>query len=347
MKDETEQKSLPASQKKLRDARRKGQVSHSRDLVTGFTLALMFIYLLIVWPTLGDRLHELVAFVSQSVDRPFGEAGSRAVQLAINILLLTTLPVVAIIVVGDLVSGMVSTFGPVFSFDPVKPKFDHINPAEGLKRIFSLRNAVEFAKAAVKVATLGTAFFLIMRSTIEPLFETPVCGERCLVAATVAAVEPLAATAAVAFVAIGLADLLIQRRLFLRDMRMTRTESKREYKDLEGDPLIRGERRRVRAQFATRNVRVGIQQAVIAIMHEDQIVGLRYRPGETPVPLVVCKGHGEAGRAMLAEARQRGIPIFDNPTFAAALAARHRTGETIGADLFKVAAETLVAAGFS
>ena len=145
MNDETEQKSLPASEKKLRDARRKGRVSHSRDLVTGFTLTIMFIYLLIVWPALGDRLNELVTVVSQSVDRPFGEAGSRAVRLAVDILLLMSLPPVAIVVVGDLVAGMASTFGPVFSFDLVKPRFDHINPAQGLKRIFSVRNAVEFA----------------------------------------------------------------------------------------------------------------------------------------------------------------------------------------------------------
>jgi type III secretion protein U len=345
MNDESEEKSLPASDKKLRDARRKGRVPSSRDLVGGFTLTLMFIYLLIVWPTLVDRLHELVAFVSQSVDRPFGEAGSKAVQFTIHVLLVMTLPVVAVVAVGNLVSGMVSTFGPVFSFELVKPKFDHINPAEGLKRIFSTRNAVEFAKAAVKVATLSAAFFLTLRSTIEPLFETPICGEPCLVTATVAAVKPLAATAAVTFMAIGLADLLIQRRLFLRDMRMTRTEAKREHKDLEGDPLIRGERRR-RRLFADQNVRVGIRNAVIAIVHEDQIVGLRYRAREAPVPVVVCKGHGETGRAMLAQARQLGIPIVDHATFVAALAARHKVGERIHPDLFRVAAETLVAAGF-
>jgi type III secretion protein U len=345
MNDESEEKSLPASDKKLRDARRKGRVPSSRDLVGGFTLTLMFIYLLIVWPTLADRLHELVAFVSQSVDRPFGEAGSKAVQFTIHVLLVMTLPVVAIVAVGNLVSGMASTFGPVFSFELVKPKFDHINPAEGLKRIFSTRNAVEFAKAAVKVATLSAAFFLTLRSTIEPLFETPICGEPCLVTATVAAVKPLAATAAVTFMAIGLADLLIQRRLFLRDMRMTRTEAKREHKDLEGDPLIRGERRRMRL-FADQTVRVGIRNAVIAIVHEDQIVGLRYRAREAPVPVVVCKGHGETGRAMLAQARQLGIPIVDHATFVAALAARHKVGERIHPDLFRVAAETLVAAGF-
>src|SRR5215469_6199441 len=288
--EQTEQKTLPASEKKLRDARRKGQVSHSRDLVSGFTLTIMFIYLLLVLPSLADRLHGLVEAVSQSVERPFEEAARRAVQVAIEVLLLISLPPVAVVLVGDLVSGMASTFGPVFSFDLVKPRFDHINPAQGLQRIFSIRNAVEFAKAAVKVVTLGAAFFLIMRGTIRPLFETPVCGEPCIVAAAVEAMKPLAATAAVAFVAIGLLDLLVQRRLFLRDMRMTRTESKRELKDLEGDPLIRGERRRIRQQVVGRNIRVGIRHAVIAIVHENQVVGLRYRPDETPVPVVVCKG---------------------------------------------------------
>src|SRR5262249_29161594 len=123
--------------------------------------------------------------------------------------------------------------------------------------------------------------------------------------------------------------------------------SKREVKDLEGDPLIRGERRRVRQQFAGRNVRVGIRHAIIAIVHEDQIVGLRYRPGETPVPVVVCKGDGEAGAAMQAEARQLGLPIVDNAAFVTALTARHAVGDTIVPELFQVAAETLVAAGFS
>jgi type III secretion protein U len=345
--DETEQKSLPPSQKKLRDARRKGRVPHSRDLVTGFTLTIMLIYLLLAWPALVDRLHELLDVVSQSIDRPFAQVSGRAISLAIDVLVLTSLPPVAIVLVGDLVSGMASTFGPVFSFDLVKPNFDHINPAQGLKRIASLRNVVEFAKAAIKVVVLAAAFWLILRSTIQPLFETPACGKTCLATSAVAAMIPLAATAAVAFMAIGLVDVLVQRRLFLRDMRMTRTESKREVKDLEGDPLIRGERRRMRQQLTTRNDRVGIRHAVIAIMHADQIVGLRYRPGETPVPLVVCKGQGESGKRMLAEARQLGIPIVDNAAFVTALAARHAVGDTVVPDLFQVAAETLVAAGFS
>jgi type III secretion protein U len=77
------------------------------------------------------------------------------------------------------------------------------------------------------------------------------------------------------------------------------------------------------------------------------VVGLRYKPPETGVPMVVCKADGEAGIAMLAEARQLGIPITDNAAFVTALATRHKVGDMIHPDLFEIAAKTLVAAGFS
>jgi type III secretion protein U len=348
MGNENEEKSLPASQKKLRDARRKGQVPHSRDLVSGVTLTLMLIYLWLTWPALGDRLVELVNIVSGDADLPFAETASRAVRLSLELLLSTSLPLLAILVVGDFVAGIAGTLGPAFSFEPLKPKFERINPAEGLKRIFSARNVVEFIKSAVKVAVLGTAFFVVLRGALQSLFEIPVCGVWCLTTESVQAAKPLAAIAAVTFLAIGLFDVLIQRQLFLRDMRMTRTENKRERKELEGDPLIRRERRRHRVlQVAGGMVNVGISRAVIAIMHGNRVVGIRYRMGETPVPFVVCRADGEAGVAMLAELRERGIPIVDDADFVAALAARHRPGDMVEADLFSAVARALVGAGIS
>jgi type III secretion protein U len=346
MKNETEEKSLPASQKKLRDARRKGQVSHSRDLISGFTLTLMLIYLWQAWPLLGDHVVELVNVISRSVDLPFAQAAGQGVRLSLDVLLLASLPLIAILVAGDLVAGIIGTLGPVFSFEQAKPKFERINPAEGLKRIFSFRNVVEFAKSTIKVAILGTAFFVILRSAIQSLFEIPVCGTWCLTTAAVQAAKPLAAAAAVVFMAVGIFDLLIQRQLFLRDMRMTLTENKRERKDLEGDPLIRRERRRRRAlQAAGGVVRVGVSRAVVAIMHGNQVVGLRYRAGETAVPFVVCMADGEAGVAMLAELRQLRIPTVDDAEFVAALATKHRVGDMIDVELFQAAVRALLGAG--
>jgi type III secretion protein U len=244
-----------------------------------------------------------VDIVVQTADRPFAETWGWAVSVAIGIIVRASLPLVAVIVVTDLVSGHGGDIQPGVFVRSRQARFDHINPAQGLKRIASLRTVVEFAKAAIKVVVLLAAFCLVLRGAIKPLFDVPCCGQTCLAETTLAALWPLAAAAVVAFVAIGRLDLLVQRQLFLRDMRMTRTEFKREVKDLEGDPLIRGERRRMRTQLAAQWVRVGLRQAVIAVIHRDHIVGLRYRPDDTPIPVVVCKGSGAAGKRMIGEAR--------------------------------------------
>jgi len=344
--EENEEKTLPASQKKLRDARRKGQVSQSRDFIGGTTLAVMFLYLWLAGPGIADRLTSLVNLIADysGSERPFAETATLAIKLCLQSAMMISLPILAVVVITDFVAGVAGTLGPVFSFELITPKFEKISPMAGLKRIFAMRNVVEFAKSAAKLAILGTAFFVIQRAAIAPLFLVPACGVSCIATATLQTAMPLAATAAIAFLAIGIADLLIQRRLFLRDMRMTRTEFKRELKDLEGDPLIRGERRRIRI-FETGAVRIGVKRALLAVRHRDMVVGLRYRAGETPAPIVVCKASGDAGEEMLATLREREIPIFDDPEFATKLHARHSPGDTIAAEFFSTSARMLVAAG--
>ena len=341
---QNEEKSLPASLKKLRDARRKGQVSQSRDFISAVTLAAMFLYLWLAGPGIVDRVTTLFDVIADFQGRPFDEAAGLAVRLSLETLLAISLPIVALVVIADFVAGVTGTLGPVFSFELIVPKFEKINPMQGLKRIFSLRNVVEFAKSTIKVAILATAFFVIQRAAIGPLFEIPVCGAPCFGTATLQTALPLAATAAIAFLAIGIFDLLVQRQLFLRDMRMTRTEFKRELKDLEGDPLIRSERRRIRVS-RTSIPRLGVDRALVAVRNGTMVVGLRYRAGETPAPVVVCKATGEAGAKMLAALREREVPIFEDAEFAAVLHARHIPGDTVANEFFATSARLLVAAG--
>jgi type III secretion protein U len=343
VKEDTEEKALPATEKKLRDARRKrGQVAHSKDLVTAVSLLVMLAYLSFAWPGIRDQIVQLLDAVSGAGSEPFAQIQGRAISLALRILVTTGASVAALVLVATVAAGIAATGGLVFSFELVSPKISHINPVEGAKRIFSLRNIVEFAKGLIKIATLAIAFWLALRGFLQPLFEMPVCGERCLGPMTVAMLKPLAVTGAFVFMAIGLVDVLIQRQLFLRDMRMTRTEYKREQKDLEGDPLIRTERRRVARSLSIGQTRTGIRHAVVAVAHDDRIVGLRYKAGETPVPTVVSKGVGEDGLRMLAEARELGIPVVDDAALALALAENHTVGKMIQSQYFRPVAEILL-----
>jgi len=312
MADESEEKNLPASHKKLTDARRKGQTSNSKDLVSGFTMLAATLYLLNQWPMMRDRLVGLIDIVSASTDRPFAETWQRAVYGTIDVLVMTTVPLLVIVFAVAVVMGMAATGGPVFSFETVKLQFDHISPMKGAKRIFSSKNVIEFAKSLIKVVVVTVAFWTVLRGYIPPLFQTPSCGEGCLGQMVISTLQPLAVTAVIAFVVIGILDMPLQRHLFLKEMRMSLTEKKKEMKELEGNPLIKAERRRLQFMFAAKKVRKGVRHAAFVVAQEDRVVGILYHREEEPVPLICSKARGQAGDEMVAEARRLGIPVAED-----------------------------------
>jgi type III secretion protein U len=340
--DESEEKNLPASKKKLTDARRKGQVSNSKDLVSGFTMLAAVLYLMYQWPMMRDRLVELINVVSSSTERPFAEVWPRAVYGTIEVLVMTTVPLLALVFAVAVVMGMAATAGPVFSFETVKLQFDHISPMKGAKRIFSSRNVMEFVKSLAKVVVLTAAFWTVLRGFIPPLFQTPSCGEGCLGQMVISTLQPLAMTAAIAFVVIGVLDMPLQRHLFLREMRMSLTEKKKEMKELDGNPQIKAERRRLQFMFAAKKkVRKGVRHAVVVVAQEDRVVGLLYHREEEPVPLICSKARGQAGDEMVAEARRLGIPVVEDASLVDLLIP-HAVGNRIPQDTFTDVARLLI-----
>ena len=344
MADESEEKNLPASQKKLTDARRKGQTSNSKDLVSGFTMLAATLYLLYQWPMMRDRLVELIDLVSNSTDRPFAETWPRAVYGTIDVLVMTTVPLLVLVFAVAVVMGMAATGGPVFSFESVKLQFDHISPMKGAKRIFSSKNVIEFAKSLVKVVVVTVAFWTVLRGYIPPLFQTPSCGEGCLGQMVISTLQPLAVTAVIAFVVIGILDMPLQRHLFLKEMRMSLTEKKKEMKEMEGNPQIKAERRRLQFMFAAKKVRKGVRHAAVVVAQEDRVVGLLYHREEEPVPLICSKARGQAGDDMVAEARRLGIPVVEDAALVDVLIP-NAVGDRIPQDAFTDVARLLVRFG--
>lgn len=339
---ESEQKSLPASEKKLRDGRKKGQVSSSRDFISGFGLLAMIVYLLLVWPTLRDHILELVNLLSRVAAEPYDRALQQVLPTAIDVLWISVVPGVIVLIFVSVVAGMVATFGPVFSFEMIKPNFEHINPASGLKRIFSMRNSVEFAKGALKVLILGTVFFLVLRSWLQPMFHLANCGESCIVPVLLSSLLPIAAVAALSFILIGFVDIRVQRWLFLRDMRMTKTEHKRERKDIEGDPLIMGERKKERQRRSKGTFRLGLPTASIVLDGRDQLVGLLYHPKNAPLPIIVAKSRAERAEEMRDEARELGIPVIRDEDLSRDLVEQHALGDYLSQKHFPAVAAILV-----
>jgi type III secretion protein U len=345
MSGPTEEKTLPASAHKIAQERRKGHVSRSRDLVEAAVLLTAMGYLFFGWSAVRDDMLLLVGAIGDLIARPFPEVSGSAIGLAETALLRFTAPLLALVCVAGIIAGMAGTLGPVFSFEQLVPKFEHINPVQGFKRIVSLRSLVEIVKSLGKIAILLGVLGFILPGSLQPLFEIPACGATCVGPILFATLKPIIAAAVLVFVTLGAVDVVVQYRLFLRDMRMTKTEQKREHKDVEGDPMVRGRRRRLFAEMLAQASSIGIGNAMIAVADGDRIVGLRYKQGETSLPMVVAKARGAAGARMLAQARQRGIPIVQDAELVEALASRHVLGKPIERDLFRPVATILVREG--
>jgi type III secretion protein U len=148
-----------------------------------------------------------------------------------------------------------------------------------------------------------------------------------------AALTAFARVAAICFIVFGIIDVILQRQMFLREMRMTQTEAKREHKNMEGDPHIRHAQQRLRRQLMGRSVRTGLRHATFAVMHRQQIVALRFKQEEMSAPYIVAKGRGANAMRMIADIRRRDIAIAEDETLTASLY-RQEIGTPIQVDLF-------------
>lgn len=342
----SEEKSLPPSEKKLRDARRKGQVSKSTDMVTAMVMLGCTLYLAVAVGGIENRVRNLISTTTRLYHEPFDTLWPRLLALGSEIVVLAVLPLIVIAVVAAVLTNVIIMRGMLFSADPVKPKFERINPAEGLKRIFSARGIVEFTKSLIKMVSLTVAFVIVYRLGLQALMDAPRCGFGCLEGVFMALLKPLVITALIAFLIVGLIDVQMQRWLFRRDQRMTRTEQKRERKDMEGDPEIRRARQRERRDMHAHSPHVGVHNASLMLgAAGDWLVGLRYVSGETPVPVVVCKADPEHSAALLKEAAALGVPVANQPELADRIAKRTGNGAPIPNDTFQPVADELVAAG--
>ena len=344
MSDTSEQKTLPASTKKLQDARKKGQIAHSHDFVSAVGAVAAIAYLWSFAASTVDLWREALLLAVNIQNEPFQVALPQLGAALIALCWRTVLPLLAVAVVAALLANIAINRGFLFSLAPMVPNLEHINPFTGLKRIFALRNWIELAKTLVKGVLLGSTLAIVVAGTLNTLVRLPICGEGCIGFVFGSMAQLLLAIGIAFLLATGLIDILLQRWLFLREMRMTITESKRELQDQEGNPLVRSTRRRQREEQA-QEPPIGPRHATLFVRGESVVVGLRYVRGETSVPIVVCRARGAAIQPLLDVAASSRVPVVREAALARSLRRKPRLGSAIASQQFERVARAMLAAG--
>ncbi|MEM6909164.1 MAG: EscU/YscU/HrcU family type III secretion system export apparatus switch protein [Pseudomonadota bacterium] len=354
-KKDSGEKTEKPTPKKLRDARKKGDIAKSKDVGAAFT-TLTFCLLFAI--AAGYSAHLVTEFSSQTVEMATrGEfadladrLGARALWLMVGLSALILAPLAAI--------GMAVEFmqtGPILTGEKLKPSLDKLNPAEGLKRMFGKEGLVELLKTTLKVLALTAVTAIVFLVTLESVgglvqqaqfSETPnggaLAAERSAGFFYSVTLQLLIWTAFL-FLAIAVVDRIHQQHAFTKKMRMSRRDIKQEHKDDEGDPMVRSERRQMHQQWADNNAVGATADASALLVNPTHIaIALDHDPERAPIPVVAAKGTGPLAQLMREVAREEGVPIIRNVSAARRLNGASEVGEMVPEDMFEAIAEIIL-----
>lgn len=330
------EKTQQPTEKKLRDARKKGQIARSK------LLGASVVVLVGLGVTFGFAHDTATRLTSLTRALLSGEAQSpaRALQQSLEVLALGVAPTLLAAFFAALLVG-VTQAGLQLNVDAVAPKFERLNPAEGFQKLFSFRQFIDVAKG-LAVAAVIALFFWNTLATLGPhAFNTVHHDGARGFAALLSQLQPVVLKAAVVLVVLGIADWMLAKNRHLKDLMMSHQDVKQEHKNSEGDPHHKSKRKALHKQLASGGSARGVQKASAVVVNPTHIaVALRYAEDECDAPYIVAKAREEDALKLRREAAALGIPVVRDIPLARSLI-HYDVGEEVPEELYQAAAAIL------
>lgn len=340
------QKTEKATPKRRRDERKKGNIFFSNDAVSVVVLiaglATLFLSVGSMADNLGQFLRSCISLVrlSQGTD-----AVGDLRQLLPELLWSFVLTVGPILLVPT-VAGIAATFFQtklLVTGESLRPKFSRINPLQGIKRLFSLRSLIEALKGLLKITVLLYIIYNFLAGTVE-LFTKYLFTDLVTACSHLAGLAfQMSMQIAVAYVVLAAADVFYQWMDYERQLRMSKQEIKEEFKQIEGDPQVKGRIKEIQRKMAQSRMMQKVPQADVVVRNPTHFaVALRYKPDRDRAPVVLAKGQDQIALRIVQKAEESGVAVVENVPLARALYASAELGQEIPPELYGAVAEVLV-----
>ncbi|GLQ47391.1 flagellar biosynthesis protein FlhB [Dyella lipolytica] len=340
---ENEDRTERASEKRLQEARDKGDVPRSRDL-SGATVVLAGAAIML-WGSSAMYAHMQHIYalgLGYSREALFSDhLTTRVLSIAVREVVALLTPIFTATLMAA-VGSTVALGGLSFSSEALVPKFERLDPIAGLGRLFSLNGLVELAKSLVKVVFLGIALVLLLRHDESAVMATGSGTVSSGVGESLSLVAHAALLFAVILGVIGGFDAVWQRFDYGRRHRMSKQEVKDEHKETEGNPQLKGRIRQMQQQLARRRMIQEVPKADVIVVNPTHFaVALRYDDARMRAPRVVAKGADVLAQQIRLVASAHNIPLVEAPPLARALYATTDLGHEIPAALYVAVAQIL------
>lgn len=342
--------------KRLKDARKKGDVAKSKDVTA---TAVLFVWFLVIVFGAGFAASRIAALFDagftaiarhQSFAASVGSLGWNAVTVGLLITAIALIPAAA--------TGVLSEFlqaGGVFTTEKLKPTLDKMNPVEGFKKMFSMDNLIELLKTLAKALMIGFIMWLVLRGSLADIIDKtgPLLQPTADTDGRAAAAAVLGETGGIirsvllwtfgVFLLVSVLDMTYQRHSYIKKLRMSLRDIRDEVKESEGDPYIKSNRRQLHEEWASQNAVGAARDASVLVVNPTHIaIALDYDPDSCPVPVMTGKGEGPLARAMREAAEEAGVPIVRHVPVARGLFERAAVDELIPKDMFEAIAQIIL-----
>lgn len=337
------EKTEKATPKKLRDAKKKGQVAKSQDLPAAFTFIASVAIVLALSDFLYRYLSDFLVASFTSVTNP--DLNTTIVGLfykSAEIIFLASIPVLGLVAMIGVIVDFLAV-GPVFALEALKFDLKKLNPIDNLKAKFKLKTLVELLKSVVKISVASYLIYLVMFKSIPVLVATvsiPISG--ALVVFHSFLIE-VVAKVGIFFLVVAVADFVYQKKNFASEMKMEKFEVKQEHKNSEGDPQIKGKRRQIAQEIAYQEgPSGGVKRAQAVITNPKHLaIAIGYRKNIDAAPFILALGKDNLAEAMIRIAQQYDVPVLRNVSLAHKLWEDGEIFEYVPEETYEALAEVL------
>ncbi|MBR6296085.1 MAG: flagellar biosynthesis protein FlhB [Treponema sp.] len=330
---EDEGKTEEPSEHKLRKLREEGRVAKSQELNGALVFFVGAILLLPFAPWIERKLEEMMVFFFQHVTAEKVD-DITFLYVFLRYFLMMVLPFAFLGIVAAVVSNLIQNKGFIFTTKTISPKFSKIVPRFGdyFKRtMFSFQGVFNIAKSIIKVTVIAVVAFLIISSDMDRLLSALQTGGPMLALKRFAGdAAKMLIISAVILVGIGILDYFVQRRQFRQENKMTKQEVKQEFKDLEGDPDVKGHLEAAQKEMLLQNIPKAVKEADVVITNPTHYaVAVQWKRESSAVPQVTAKGEDMTAQNMKRIARENGVPTVENRPLARGLYHEVQVGEEV------------------
>ena len=336
------QKTEEPSWRKLDEARSKGQVPQSREVTNWFVVLGATGGMMLFTPRIATAMQNaMFRFIEQSAELRLEGAFREAILGTMSEVALATLPAFLVLMAAGLAGPVLQT-GMIFAPDKLVPKFSHLSPGQGVKRLFSVRAFMEFLKGLLKMAVVAGVAVSLLRPQLARLPLLPSLGTTAIGHEIMTLSWRLAIGVIAVLTVIAIADFAYQKLSFMKSMRMSKQEVREEYKQVEGNPVFKSKLRQIRTERARRRMMAAVPGASVVVTNPTHFaVALQYEMNSAGAPRVVAKGADLIAARIREIAREHKVPIVENPAVARALYATVELDEEVPAEHYKAVAEII------